>query len=238
MMRRAPLIAIVVAVLLTAAFWYLLYQPRRVEHGRYVEQTAQLDTEGRQLQAEIVTLREIKANEESYRSRLVRLREYIPDDPAQPETLEALQEAADSSGVEIRQMTFGEPELVEDAPETNEELTALGRIPTQMTVAGGYFQIVDLIRRIEVDMARAVKVDMVTVAEETEELFPTLSVTWTGHVFAVLPVIEAADEEGATTVDSNGEQATPTESPSAAATESSSDAATAQPAATSDGGTT
>jgi hypothetical protein len=135
-------------------------------------------------------------------------------------------------------MTFGEPELVEDAPETNEELTALGRIPTQMIVTGGYFQIVDLIRRIEVDMARAVKVDMVTVAEETEELFPTLSVTWTGHVFAVLPVIEAADEEGATTVDSNGAQATPTESPSAAATESSSDAATAQPAATSDGGTT
>ena len=234
MMRRAPLIAIVVAVLLTVAFWYLLYQPRRMEHGRYIEQAAQLDTERSQLQAKIVTLREIKAHEESYRSRLVRLREYIPDRPAQPETLEALQEAADSSGVEIKQMTFGEPELVEDAPETNEELTALGRIPTQMMVTGGYFQIVDLIRRVEVDMARAVKVDTLTVAEEADELFPTLSVTWTGKVFAVLPVLEAAGEEVA---DPNGEQSTPTESQSAAATERPSDAATTTSAATTDGGT-
>jgi Tfp pilus assembly protein PilO len=234
MMRRAPLIVIVVAVLLTAAFWYLLYQPRRVEHGRYIEQAAQLETERSQLQAKIVTLREIKADEESYRSRLVRLREYIPDRPGQPETLEALQEAADSSGVEIRQMTFGEPELVEDAPETNEELTALGRIPTQMIVTGGYFQIVDLIRRIEVDMARAVKVDTVTVAEEADELFPTLSVTWTGTVFAVLPVLEAAGEE---VTDPNGEQSTPTDAQSAPATERPSDAATATSAATTDGGT-
>jgi Tfp pilus assembly protein PilO len=234
MMRRAPLIVIVVAVLLTAAFWYLLYQPRRVEHGRYIEQAAQLETERSQLQAKIVTLREIKADEESYRSRLVRLREYIPDRPGQPETLEALQEAADSSGVEIKQMTFGEPELVEDAPETNEELTALGRIPTQMIVTGGYFQIVDLIRRIEVDMARAVKVDTVTVAEEADELFPTLSVTWAGNVFAVLPVLEAAGEE---VTDPNGEQSTPTDAQSAPATERPSDAATATSAATTDGGT-
>jgi Tfp pilus assembly protein PilO len=237
MTRRAPVIAIVVAVLLTAAFWHLLYQPRRVEQERYVEQRAQLESERQQLQAVIVTLREVKANQEDYRSQLARLREYIPDTAAQPEALEALQEAADSSGLEIKQMTFGDPELVEDAPETNDEGTALARIPAQMTVAGGYFQIVDLIRRIEVDMARAVKVDTVTVAEEAEELFPTLSVTWTGKVFAVLPVVEAAGEGGATIVDSNGEQPAPTESPSAAATEPTS-AATTRPAATNEGGTT
>ena len=236
MTRRAPVIAIVVAVLLTAAFWYLLYQPRRVEQGRYIEQTAQLESERQQLQATIVTLREIEAQQKDYRSQLARLREYIPDAAAQPETLEALQEAADSSGLEVKQMTFSDPELVEGVPETNDEGTALARIPAQMTVAGGYFQIVDLIRRIEVDMARAIKIDTVTVAE-AEELFPTLTVTWTGKVFAVLPVVEGAGEEGATIVDSNGEQPASTESPSAAATEPTS-AATTGPAATSEGGTT
>jgi Tfp pilus assembly protein PilO len=225
MTRHAPLIAVAVAVLLTAAFWYVLYQPRRVEHQGYLDQTAQLENEQQEVQGRIATLREIQDNEVRYQSELERLREYIPDEPAQPETLRALQQAADSAGVEITQMTFGEPELVEGAPETNQEKTALGQIPTQMTVSGGYFQVVDLVRRIEVDMTRAVKVDTVTMTEHTEEHFPTLSVTWTGSIFAVLPVAETTDEAAATT-------GTP-----GAATEGATEAATASPSATTSGGT-
>jgi Tfp pilus assembly protein PilO len=224
---------VAIAVLLTAAYWYLLYQPRREERQRYVEQTAQLETERSQVHAKIVRLREIEANEKDYRSQLVRLREYIPDGAAQPETLDVLQQAADNSGVEITQMTYGEPELVQDAPETNDEQTALARIPTQMTVAGGYFQVVDLLRRIEVDMTRAVKVDTVTMAE-AEELFPTLSVTWTGNIFAVLPTAEVADVDGAPTTDT-GDTATP---PEAGATEAAPDGPTdATPDGTTDAGT-
>lgn len=218
MTRRAPLLAAVAAILLTAAWWYFLYQPKRVEQADLIEQTAQLEDERGQLQSQIAVLREVEENEADYRSMLVRLREYIPDDPGQPEALEALQQAADASGVEIAQMTFEDPELVEEAPEANEELTALARIPMQMTVSGGYFQVVDLLRRIEVDLARAVKVSTVTMAEETEQSFPDLTVTAAGHIFSVLPVLEAGGE--------NVEVVGPDGEPVEAATENASEGAT------------
>ncbi len=219
MTRRAPLLAALAAILLTVAWWYLLYQPRRVEQAEFTEQTAQLEAERDQLQSQIAVLREVEENEEDYRSQLVRLRDYIPDDPGQPKALRSLQQAADASGVEIALLTFAEPEPVEDAPETNKDLTALARIPTQMTVTGSYFQVVDLLRRIEVDLARAVKVETVTMAEEAEQSFPDLTVTAIGHIFSVLPVLEAGAD-----VEVVGPDGTPSEGPSEAASDQASPA--------------
>jgi len=221
MTRRAPILAAVAAVLLTVLWWYLLYQPRRVEEAALIEETTQFEKERGELQARIVVLNEVRDNEDEYRSRLARLRAYIPDHPGQPHTLKALQQAADASGVEVFQTTFAEPELVEGAPETNEELTALARIPTLMTITGSYFQVVDLLRRIEVDFRRAVKVSTVTMAEESEEKFPELTVTATGHIFSVLPVLEGAGG----TVEILGPDGQPTEAASEGASEAASEAA-------------
>lgn len=226
MTRRAPILAVVAAVLLTALWWYLLYQPRRVEKAELNDETVQLENERSELQAQLVVLNEVRDDEEEYRSQLARLREYIPDETAQPDTLRALQQAADASGVEVFQTTFNEPELVEGAPETNADMTALARIPTLMTITGSYFQVVDLLRRIEVDFSRAVKVSTVTMAEETEDEFPELTVTATGHIFSVLPVLET----GGDTVEIVGPDGQPTESPSEGASEAASEGASAAPA--------
>ncbi len=286
MTRRAPLLAALAAVLLTVLWWYLLYQPKRVEHAAVVEETAQLETQRGELQAQIAVLREVEENERDYRSQLVRLTDYIPDDPGQPEALEALQEAADAAGVELSQTTFGDPELVEEAPEaiaaapeegeesldpstdavdaddepeepdvvpddaddaddvpdetaaddvaTDDDVPpgyALARIPTQFTVDGGYFQVVDLLRRIEVDLARAVKVSSVTMAEEEEQSFPDLTVTVSGHIYAVLPVLDAGGEN----VEIVGPDGQPSEGASEGASEAAGEAAS-EPATT-DGGT-
>ena len=109
MTRRLPVIVVICAVLLTAAFWYLLYQPRREEQAGYHDEAAQLDEQRNQLQAQIASLRDVEEDAESYRSRVVRLAEFIPDDPAQPEVLRELQRASDESGVEITEMTFADP---------------------------------------------------------------------------------------------------------------------------------
>ena len=230
MTRRAPIIVVVCALLLTVAFWYLLYQPRRQETARYTAQTAELESQRAQVQAQIASLREIERNAEDYRSRLERLAEFIPDDPAQPTALRELQRAADESGVDIVETTFADPEAVVDAPPAGDEVT-LAQIATQMTVEGGYFQVVDLLRRIEVDLARAIKIDTVAMAE-SEESFPRLSVTWTGQMFAVLPIADVLVEggvpvpptqptEGAT--DAATEGSTPTDGQTAPAPDGTSD---------------
>lgn len=195
MTRHVPVIAVAAAILLTAAFWFVLYQPLREEQAGYELETAQLETERSDLEAQLVTLREVEENLEDYQSQLVRLNEYVPDAPLQPAVLRELQRAADDSGVEITELVFGDPEAVLDAPETSDPETVMARIPIQMTVSGAYFQVVDLLRRIEVDMARAVKVDTVTMAEDDEFSFPDLTVTWTGGAYSVLPVSKAAGAE-------------------------------------------
>lgn len=196
MTRRAPLIVVACALLLTVAFWYLLYQPRQVEQAGYIDETAQLADQRGQLQAELAMLREVERNADDYRSQFERLTEYIPDTPSQPMALRELQRASDESGVEITETVFGDPEHVEGAPETGGSATTLARIPTQMTVEGGFFQVVDLLRRIEVDLARAIKIDTVTMAEAEDDGFPRLSATWTGQIFAVLPLGDVVGEGG------------------------------------------
>jgi Tfp pilus assembly protein PilO len=195
MTRRAPLIIVASALLLTVAFWYLLYQPRNAEQARYVRQTAELEGERGELQAQIAWLRDVEANAEDYRSQVTRLTEYIPDAPAQPEALGELQRVADESGVTINELTFAEPEAVADAPPTGADDRTLTRIPTLLTVEGGFFQVVDLLRRIEVDLTRALKIDTVTM-DEAEDSFPRLTVTLNGHIFAVLPLAEVVTADG------------------------------------------
>jgi Tfp pilus assembly protein PilO len=195
MTRRIPVIVALLAVLLTVAFWFLLYDPLRQEQVRYTGETAQLEAERSELTSRIAVLREVEQNVEDYESQLVRLAGYVPDDPAQPVALKELQRIADESGLEITEVSFADPELVPDAPETADPETVLARIPTQMRVSGAYFQVVDMLRRIEVEMGRAVKVETVTLAEDDELAFPDLTVTWTGQVYAVLPIDETAGAE-------------------------------------------
>lgn len=195
MTRRAPLIALACALLLAVAFWYLLYRPRSTEQARYHEETAEIEGQRSQLQTRIASLREVEQNAGDYRSRLERLAELIPDHPAQPAALRELQRVSDESGVEITETLFADPEPVVGAPETGDAETILAQIAIQMTAEGGYFQVVDLLRRIEVDLARVIKVDSVAMAE-AEDGLPRLAVTWTGQIFAVLPITDVVGEEG------------------------------------------
>jgi len=214
MTRRIPVIVVAVALLLTVAFWFLLYKPRDAEQARYNDEAAQLESQATQLQAQITSLLEVRDNAEDYRSQLVRLAEYIPEGPAQPEALRELQRIADQSGVEIIEMTYADPEIVPDAPETGDPGTTLAAIPTQMVVEGGYFQVVDLLRRVEVDMNRAIKIETVSM-DEAEEEFPQIAVTWTGQVFALLDTEDALGADG---------QVVTPEQPTEAATESATEA--------------
>lgn len=195
MTRRLPFIVLAGALLLTAAWWFLLYKPRVDQLATARAETRQLQSQSATLQGQIASRNEVKQNAAVYQSQLTRLVEYIPDDPAQPEALRELQRIADQSGVEIIEMTYADPEVVPGAPDTGDPETTLAKIPLQMTVDGGYFQIVDVLRRVEVDLNRAVKFDTVSMVESEDE-FPQLAVTATGNIFAVLPLDEVTGEDG------------------------------------------
>jgi Tfp pilus assembly protein PilO len=188
MRARMPLIVgFLVALLVTVAFFFLLWQPRSEEQAELEDEIATLQARQVQLNNEIRQLEEVQANELQIRAALARLEEFIPTGTAQPTVIRQFQLSADAAGVEITSVTFGAPVVVDQAPPTGDPTLGLASIPVTMVTEGGYFQQVDLFRRLEVDVTRAVLVNSVAMSAGGDG-FPVLATTWAGRLYALVPV--------------------------------------------------
>lgn len=209
MTAKAPMLAIAACVLLAAGFYFLAYKPADEEQTELESETADLESQASSLRNEIAALTEIKNNEVEIRSALSTLEEYVPEGPAQSSVVRQLQQAADDAGVTIESMQFGEPERVEDAPESGEPGMVLARITSSVQLDGGYFQIVDFLRRIEVDVPRAVLMTQLSLGEGEDGL-PQLTGSWAGDLFALVPVAETVEPgEGDADAEADGEGGDP-----------------------------
>lgn len=226
MKLSAPIIGVLVALLLAVAFYFLLYKPANEEQAAVEAETLTLQDQQRTLEAQIAQLRSIQSQEVKIRAAKARLEEFIPNGANQPSAIRQFQAAADSAGTKIESVTFGEP-AVPDATagatpaQTGTQGTTLANIPVTMAVDGGYFQIVDFFRRLEVEQPRAVLLQSVVLDEDKEAGFPTLTASWTGQMFAVVPVGDLVDTTagGAApgSVPAPGASPTPQPSPTAGA---------------------
>lgn len=224
MIRRAPLLALLAAVLLAAAFFVLVYRPLQAQQDALEAETAQLEARQAELDAQLALYAELAERQVQIRADLARLESLIPSNTAQPSLIRSLQLQADSSGVVINSVTFGDPLVVAGAPPVGED-GALTEIPLTMIVDGGYVQAVDLFRRLEDDAERAILIDSVSMGESSEASFPVLTTTWTGSVFAVLPLAEVGATDG--TAPAPAPESTP--EPGATATATPAPTATAAP---------
>jgi Tfp pilus assembly protein PilO len=204
--RRPPVIGLLVALVLALAFYFLLYKPASEEQARIEAETATLEQREQQLTTQIAQLRDIEARQVEINAAKARLEEYIPEGPALPSAIRQFQRAADADPA------IPDPTTGVAPTDTGDPATTLANIPITMVVNGGYFRVVDFFRRLEVEMPRAVLVQTVGAVEEPEALFPTLAVTWTGQMFAVMPAAEVAGVGGAPPV-GPAPAATPTPTP-------------------------
>ena len=213
----APLVAGLVALVLTVAFWFLLYKPARDQQAAVEAEIVTLEQQQSQLRTQIASLRDIESRQVEIRAALARLEEFIPSGPAQPTAIRQFQRAADAAGTEITSITFEEPQVPDAAAgaapaDTGEPGTTLANLPVTMTLEGGYFQIVDFFRRVEVDVPRATLVETLDVVE-ADETFPSLEATWTGQLFAIVPARDLVDVQAG--VPAPGATPAPTASPAA-----------------------
>ena len=218
MKLSAPVVAVVVALLLSLAFWFFLYKPTSEEQAAVETQTASLEQQAATLQAQIDSLRDVESRQVEIRAALARLEEFIPQGPAQPPTIRQLQRAADAAGAEIVTITFGEPEVPTAAEgatpaDTGIQGTTLANIPLSMALEGGYFQLVDFFRRVEVDVPRAILIETLNVAEAEDEGFPRLRTDWTGQIFSIVDSGELVDTDAG--VPAPGSSPTPAPTPTA-----------------------
>lgn len=187
MRHRAPLIGGLVAVVLVVAYWFLLYKPALADQSAFEAETVQLEDAQEVLRTEIAQLEAIRDDETRIRAVVARLEEFVPTGLAQSTVVRQFQQAADDASIGITSVSFGEPTLVEGAPDTGDPATALASIAVSMVTEGGYFPTVDFFRRVEDEVPRAVLTQSVNFAEG-EKGFPSLATTWAGQLFAVVPV--------------------------------------------------
>ena len=98
-------------------------------------------------------------------------------------------------------VTFGDPELPKDGPKSDVPGTVLVDMPVTIAVEGPFLRITDLLRRVEVEMHRAVLIDNVALTEG-DAGFPVLTGTCSGRAFALLtegdPLLAAARKKSGT----------------------------------------
>ena len=182
--RRVPAAGVLAALLLVAVYFVGVRQPRNAEISEAVGETEQLRAQQGPLRKEIKGLGEVAAREAELTGALQVLEGFIPSGLSQPSLLVQLQAAAEGSGVDLVSVTFGDPEVPEGAPATPRPGTVLVAMPVTVMVDGSYLGITDLLRRVEVDVDRAVLVGTVALTE-AEAGFPQLRGTWSGQAYAL-----------------------------------------------------
>jgi Tfp pilus assembly protein PilO len=193
MKRTHVLLAVLAAVLVVVSFWLLLWQPKQDEIVATREEIQATHDQQRMIEAELVHLRSVRESAPEGEALLAAAGAIVPDRPNQPSLLRQLQTAADDARLTLTSVNFGRP--ADSLPEGQ----TIASLPTNLAIEGGYFQIVDFLRRIEAPeiTPRGVLWDSITI---TEGEYPTLVAALSGRTFAAaaMPPAEVDDAQAPT----------------------------------------
>lgn len=185
---------VVVVIISLVGWWMLLYSPAREQQMALQAEITDLEAREQQLVNQRQQLVELQDRAPQIRRSLDRLNQFIPPDPDQASFLELLQLAGNAAGITFTGLTFTDPLPVEGAPSPADPRLVLGQITVQGTIESGYFQLVDFLRRMEIEVPRAVLVQQVDITE-SEDGFPEVTTTFTAQMFALIaaPVVDTPE---------------------------------------------
>lgn len=221
MNRQTALVAALGALLILVLAFVFIVRPRQQEVAEIQTEIEEVRAEQGVVRTQIARLEEVRARSPEVEAALAAAESVIPRDDAKiPAAVRQLQMAANDSGADLASVALDRPadvaELNEDEDvEVPEDLTSLS---VTVTVRGGYFQIVDFLRRIE-DPVVTPRALLWTNAAVSLEDYPTLNANLSGVMFAYLEDLpevddtatEAPDAEGADAPDQSPTEGTTTE---------------------------
>ena len=194
MSRTGLLIGLLVGLLITAAWWFLLVGPQRTREADAADALQAAVDEEVLLRTQLQQLRRIQDNELPYRAAIAELQASIPDNPQTASLIDDLSVLADDTGVAWSSGTYGNPALNED--------TGLFEIPLTISINGQFFEVLGYLYGIA-ELDRVVRVDALTISPDLDENgFTVLSVSLSGRAFSrgtVLVPLPAEDGDTTTT---------------------------------------
>lgn len=180
-MKQWVALTVVGVLAVVAAGWFLLVSPKRSEAADVRDQVAQAESEASQLRTTLGMLKAQQKTLPEVQARLANVQAKIPDNPALPPLIRALDKAADEAGVELVSLAPGKPLPLAGAAPAGQVTPSAGgsgaapaaqgtapasggvtagtltQIPISVNVVGGYFQIEQFFDRVE-KLTRAMKV--------------------------------------------------------------------------------
>ncbi len=184
MSRMAWVVTALGAVAVIALFFVLVFQPAREELAEVEEQIAMEQAEQARLGAEIERLRLVRESAPGVEADLAAADAIVPRDPALPALVRQLQVAADESGITLTSVATSRPVELETPP-----VEGLSAIDVNTQVEGGYFQIVDFLRRIEQPSITPRGLTWVNATvTRNDDSYPDLNVSLAGRAYAVVAV--------------------------------------------------
>jgi Tfp pilus assembly protein PilO len=201
-MKRATLLLTVLGLVLVLAAWFMFVWSPRAEAITETEASI-VDVQAQQAttQNRIAELQGVREQAPQLQAELAAAESLLPRDTALPSALRQLQTAADESQATLVSVSPARPEAVENAT------PGLFAMTLSAELRGTYFQIVDVLRRLEDPAISPRGIVWDSAGMGVDETAPNLTVTLTGRMFAVLPsppAPGAEDPEGATAEAADG----------------------------------
>lgn len=190
MNRNFLLGAIGVSVVILLAWWFLMWSPAGEDIAAAESRFDVAQSQVSSLTAQVARLEATQEQMPQLQSRLQTLSAAVPDSPDMYEFILAANQAGDDSALDFLTITAEEPKV---------GATGMTEIGIQITGAGGYFQMLDFINRLQA-MQRIFVIDNMTASgapvEGPDELLgpPDLNVTLSGKLFVVTPTASAPAE--------------------------------------------
>lgn len=201
MSRQMMLLAGLGAVLLLVVGYLFLIKPQQDE---IADIQAEIEaTQGQQVdvEAQIVQLEAVRARIPEVEAAIAAAETIVPRDDARlAAAVRQLQVAANESGVELTSVTMSRPSAVTDA--AADVPADLAAINLSVIIDGGYYQIVDFLRRLENPAISPRAILWSTSAVSVTE-YPTLTANLTGSMYAYLEDPEVAPTEAPTEDDAD-----------------------------------
>lgn len=183
--RSRLILAIVGAVLLCLAIYFLLVRSRQGELQTVNQSIEAEEARTAQLQVELARLRDLQKRAPELQAELDEFRSLVPSNHETANLIYLIDQAAKESGVRFANIT---PELPKAPPEG----APLAEVRMAIGGEGGYFAIQDFIRRLY-DLDRALRIDNLTMAAtEDAETGTSIQLTLTARVFFDLPAATGA----------------------------------------------
>jgi Tfp pilus assembly protein PilO len=140
--RNELILAVVGALLVLVAATFLLIRPTRQATTEAKTERDTAVSESQALRDQIKALEALKPNEAELRAKASLAKAEFPATPALPALVDALQDSAGLSGVELGT-------VAPTTPQTSTVSPLLAEISTTVNVSGGYFEIQDFLVRLE-----------------------------------------------------------------------------------------